>query len=195
MPAHSQADQISELSKLVAQLFRMAWPNVPAERRAEAAAAAGMSAELAADFQAGLVALPPWQGIAYCGYIAERKRTADGSYATQLRQPHAGSDIMGGPQEHDLAAVDANVAKLSADFSDWTVERPDGWKSLTDPGGASRLVWKAARGDDAWPDVFAKTAAELRVKLMRVEAELAHQADQMKRFMDGRGAQRTKVIR
>jgi hypothetical protein len=111
----------------------------------------------------------------------------------RFRQGHAGGDLLGGPAEYTLEAVQASAGKLAKDCPSWRIDLPDGAKNFG-TGKNVKLVWLARRNDDSWPDVHAATAAELRDKLTDVEASLAADAERTKRYHDGRGL-RGRVLR
>ena len=99
---------------------------------------------------------------------------------------------MRGAPEATIEAVTASRDQLASDYPNWNIPLPAGAEDLGHPDRGVRLIWKATHPD--WPDCYGGAAHELRTKIANVEAQWAKDADQMKRFMDGRGVQR-KVIR
>src|ERR1035437_6600971 len=179
MAAYNQADDIAELSRCVAQLFRLAMGGRPVRDLAGAAAAAGLSVDQARQFVRGELQLPPRQSVSFANAMLEQARVAQVGYMDQLRQGHAGGGAMsasyagrvieqvvlprgrtedrervtGGPAEATVDDVAATVARLEADFA--------GWKFEVDGEPETKLVWLARNADH---HVSGATSLELAAK-------------------------------
>src|SRR5260221_721015 len=130
-PSVNLSDDGAELSRGVGQLFRLAKVASAPSYLAGAAAAAGLSVGQAMQFMDGSLLLPPRQSVAFANACLEQQRASRVSYAAQLRQPHGGSDIMGGgPAETTLDGVAGLVDELTQAFPGWRFELPDGHESI-----------------------------------------------------------------
>ncbi len=157
----------------------------------EVGKATGVTADTVAMWETGTARPTTQQALAWLSLVTDRAVARKASYAMQIRQGHAGGDIRGGPAEHSLEAVTANAGKLQADFPGWDVPLPSGWKTLGTE--KPKLVWKATRDDDSWPDVYAATAAELRSKLEDIEAAKKADAKKVADYLSGRGVRGARV--
>lgn len=190
-PNVSLADQIEKITAILTGMYVASRPRgMSATGRLDAgqlAARCGVTvAELAA-WQAGLAAPSTGQALAWLSAIFEAERAAAGNLAVTLRQGHAGSDLYFGGHESTTEGAQAATDRLAAAFPAWRIRLPDGAELL---GGDKpvRLTWRAVRtGDPEWPDVLGATSWELAHKLGQVEASMAAEAEQQKRYADGRG--------
>jgi ABC-type transporter Mla subunit MlaD len=182
---HNQADDIEQLSRAVAQLARLVMPRQPRDF-GKAAKAAGMTAGQVREFLDGMWAPPARQSVTLVNVLLEQSRAGSASYLAQIRTGHAGSDSAFGGHVSTKGEADAALGRLRADFGGWEIPEPDGYKLLGSEK-PPRLVWRARRVDESWPDVAAATEAELAGKLAKVEAHQAKEAEQRARYMDGRG--------
>jgi len=184
MVVHNQADDIAELSRAVAQLFRVVLAGSSPSAFAGAAKAAGLSAAQSVQFMDGTFVPPPRQGVTFVNAVLEAARAARASYLGQIRQGSAGSLWRAWPAETTMEAVDAALAALRKDFGDWSFPVPDGVELL---GGEkpAQLAWTARHPE--WPQVRAGTAGELRANLEAIEAHMKAEADLRARYADGRG--------
>ncbi len=186
-PSVNLSDDIAELSRCVAQLFRLLI-TVPAGTIEGPAAAAGLSVAQAVQFTSGMVVLPPRQSITFANAILERSRASHASHMTLLRQPRLNPD----PAEATIEGCQAAVDKLNEDYPAWTIALPAGHKSI----GAEkppRLVWRAVRDDEMFADCHAGTVWELRSKLDDAEAALERDARKIADYNSGRGVRGTRV--
>jgi hypothetical protein len=207
-PSVNLADDVAELSRAVAQLFRASRPpGGYASQLGTAAAAAGLSREQAAMFMQGLFVPPPRQGVALVNALLEQDRARRASYMTQLRLGHAGGDAMGasyagkvtetavlprgrsedrvvvrgGPVETTEGDVAATLLRLAKDWPSWKFEA-DGAESLaTDK---PKLGWHA-RARDGQGVVHGATSLEVAEKVQRIEADLAAEARRAEAFARG----------
>jgi hypothetical protein len=165
----SQADDIAETMKCVAQLVRLALPYRSTPQLGLAAKASGLSVGQVRMFLDGTFVPPPRQGISLSLALVEQERAGRAGYLAQIRQPFSGSDAGRGLVETTAEAVQAAVEQLRRDFPSWVAELPEGHESAG--SDKQRLVWSAEHPD--WGRVHAASSSELRDKLHRVEAHLA----------------------
>lgn len=159
-PSVNLSDDVAELSRAVAQLFRLALAGQSPARLGKAAAAAGLSAAMAQQFMAGLVVLPPRQGVVFANAVLDEARGRQAGYLATIRR-----SIPVAASEASREGAEAAAAQLGQDFPAWRFGLPD-------EAAGGKLTWHAEHAGD-WPDVYAVSAAELRGKLEGVERALS----------------------
>ena len=205
-PSVNLSDDVAELSRCVAQLARMALAGRPRVQLEKAAPAAGLSAEQAGAFMRGEILLPPRQSVSLANALMEQERAAGQRYMEQLRQGHAGSDVMGagyagrvtekaalprggseerervtgGPAERTDGDVADTLLRLKKDFPGWKF-RADGAESLA--AGRAKLTWRARHPDRG--DASGATSLELAGKVLRVDAAAAEEERRIAQYARG----------